>query len=108
MSLGYSEPRFSIELEAVGRGSSRYRGDEANVDSRELGGFALVNAHAKWHLLPKVTLFSSVSNLFDRDYETFGVYGEADEVLGGAFEDSRRFAGAGAPVTVEAGVRIQY
>ncbi len=108
VSLGYSEPRFSIELEAVGRGSSRYRGDEANVDSRELGGFALVNAHAKWHLLPKVTLFSSVSNLFDRDYETFGVYGEADEVLGGAFEDSRRFAGAGAPVTVEAGVRIQY
>ena len=108
VSLGYSEPLFSIELEAVGRGSSRFRGDEANVDDHELGSFVVVNANAQWHLLPSVTLFSSVSNLFNRDYETFGVYGEADEVLGSAFEDSRRFIGPGAPVIVEAGFRLRF
>ena len=107
-TLEWRSERFEIGVEAVGRGDSRYRGDEANVDSEKLDGFILVNLHADWNLLPQLTLFASVENLLDRDFETFGVYGEGDEVLGDEFEEARRFVGAGAPSTVEAGVRLRF
>lgn len=107
-TLGWQNPRFGFELEAVGRSSSRYRGDEANVDSEQLSGFVIVNAQAEWKPLPRLSVFATVENLFDRDYETFGVYGEGDEVLGDDFEDARRFVGAGAPTMFEAGLRLRF
>ena len=107
-SLDWGNERFDVGLEAVGRGNSRFRGDEANVDSEKLSGFVLLNAHASWKLMQQVSLFASVENLLDRDFETFGVYGEGDEVLGEDFEEARRFVGAGAPITFEAGVRLRF
>lgn len=37
-------------------------------------------------------LFGRITNLFDADYATFGLLGEADEVLGDEFEDARFFS----------------
>ncbi|MGQ0700445.1 MAG: TonB-dependent receptor [Panacagrimonas sp.] len=108
VTLDWANERFEAGLEAVGRGDSRFRGDEANVDSETLSGFVLVNASAAWKILPQLTVFASVDNLFDRDFETFGVYGEGDEVLGEDFEEARRFVGAGAPVTFEAGLSLRF
>ncbi len=79
------------------RSSSHYRGDEANVDDRRIGGFMLVNALGSYRVSRAVTLFARVDNLLDTDYATFGLYGEADEVLGDQYEDSNRFIGPGAP-----------
>ena len=107
-TVGWSSDRFDVDVEALGRGDSRYRGDEANVDSEKVDGFVLVNVGASWRLLPTLWLFAGVDNVFDRDFETFGVYGEGDEVLGDDFEDARRFVGAGAPRMFEAGVRMKF
>jgi iron complex outermembrane receptor protein len=41
-------------------------------------------------------LFAKVDNLFDSEYETFGLYGEPDEAPGFTFEDAR-FVGASSP-----------
>jgi outer membrane receptor protein involved in Fe transport len=54
-----------------------------------------------------VRLFVNVDNVLDEEYETFGLFGEADEVLGEAFEDSRFFSPA-APRAAWVGVRIVF
>lgn len=104
--LGWERALGALRLEAVGRSASRYRGDEANADDRELAGFVLFNLYGELRPLPRLTLFARAENLFDRDYETFGVYGEAGDVLGDAYEDAHRFVGPGAPRAFYAGVRI--
>ena len=107
-TLGWSSERFELGLEALGRGNSRYRGDESNTDDQKIDGFVIVNASASWSPLETFSLFAQVENLFDKDFETFGVYGEGDEVLGDDFEEARRFVGAGAPRIFEAGVRLRF
>jgi hypothetical protein len=44
-------------------------------------------------------------NIFDRDYESFGLFGEPDEVLGDAFEDSR-FLSPAAPRAAWLGLQL--
>lgn len=107
-TIDWTGGAFSAGVEVVGRGNSRFRGDESNTDPRRLGGFAIVNVHAEWDVRPNVTLFAGVDNLFDRRFETFGVYGEAGEVLGDDYENERRFVGPGAPILAEAGVRLRF
>ena len=41
-------------------------------------------------------VFARVDNVFDAEYETFGLVGAADEVLGDEFEDPR-FVSPAAP-----------
>jgi hypothetical protein len=45
--------------------------------------------------------------LFDEDYETFGLFGEPDEVLGDAFDDSRFFSPS-APRAAWLGVQFEF
>jgi outer membrane receptor protein involved in Fe transport len=51
------------------------------------------------------TVFARVENVFDEDYETFGLLGEPDEVFEN-FADPR-FLGAGPPRGAWVGVRIE-
>jgi hypothetical protein len=48
-----------------------------------------------------------MDNVLDQEYETFGLFGEADEVLGDAFEDSRFFSPA-APRAAWLGVQFTF
>lgn len=105
-NLGWTTDALYLGLGVTARSSSHYRGDEANVDDRRIGGFMLVNALGSYRVSRAVTLFARVDNLLDTDYATFGLYGEADEVLGDQYEDSNRFIGPGAPRAFHAGVRI--
>ncbi|MCC2655209.1 MAG: TonB domain protein [Panacagrimonas sp.] len=107
-TLGWADERVDLEVEFLARGSSRYRGDEANVDSQKIDPFVVVNVGGTWALSRQLSLFASIDNLFDRNFETFGVYGEGDEVLGDAFEDARRFVGPGSPRRFEAGLRLRF
>jgi iron complex outermembrane receptor protein len=50
-------------------------------------------------------LFGKLNNIFGTNYNSFGVYGEASEVLGPAFNDSR-FVSPGAPRAGWIGVRL--
>jgi outer membrane receptor protein involved in Fe transport len=85
--------------------SSQYlRGDEANEDEK-LGSYTVVNLQGRYKLNKNVQFFAKVDNLFDREYASFGLYGEPDEAPGFDFTDER-FVGAGAPRAGWIGVKV--
>ena len=88
-------PKLSLGATASYHSSQYYRGDEANED-KKISGYGLVNLHGRYKLNKNVQFFAKVDNLFDSEYENFGLYGEPDEAPGLDYEDPR-FVGAGAP-----------
>jgi iron complex outermembrane recepter protein len=85
-------------------GNKVFRGDEANLTS-SLSGYWIFNATAEYKITKNFALFGKVDNIFDAKYNIFGVYGQADEVLGNAFNDGR-FVSPGAPAAGWIGVRL--
>ena len=83
-----------------------FRGDEGNDVSRT-GDFALLNVRLAYRVSSTLLGYLDVDNVFDERYNTFGVFGEADEVLGDDFEDTR-FVGPGAPRGVWLGVQLEF
>ncbi|MEW8305229.1 MAG: hypothetical protein AB2724_19675, partial [Candidatus Thiodiazotropha sp.] len=73
----------------------------------EIDGYTLVNLRGEYQATDKLKLFAKVDNLFDREYETFGLYGEADEVLGDDYENPR-FLSPGSPRAIWAGLRYNF
>lgn len=97
--------KLSVGFNATYNSSQYFRGDEANVSS-QVGGYTVFNLHSRYNINKNVEVFARVDNVFDREYETFGLYGEADEAPGfGGFSDSR-FYGAGAPRAGWFGVKV--
>ena len=94
--------RLTLGVELVATSSRPFRGDEANLQP-PVDGFALVNARASYRA-GSLELFARVENVFAADYETFGIFGEADEL---GFGDPR-FLSPGAPRTLMAGVRSRF
>ena len=88
-------------------GSDFYmRGDEGN-DLSPVGDYAVVNVRADYELNSIFRLFLNIDNLFDAEYESFGLFGEADEVLGDEFDDSR-FLSPAAPLGAWLGVQATF
>jgi len=96
--------RFSLAIDTQYSGEQYFRGDEANITD-PLGGYWLFNARAELKINEHFALFGRVDNIFDRDYKSFGVYGEADEVLGASYDDGR-FVSPGSPRAGWIGVRL--
>lgn len=88
-------PKLSLGATASYHSSQYYRGDEANQD-KKISGYGLVNLHGRYKLNQHIQFFAKVDNLFDSEYENFGLYGEPDEAPGLDL-DNPRFVGAGAP-----------
>jgi iron complex outermembrane recepter protein len=84
-------------------GNKVFRGDEANLTPK-LSGYWLFNATAEYKVTKNFTLFGKVDNIFDTNYNSFGVFGVANEVLPG-FDDGR-FVSPGAPRAGWIGVRL--
>lgn len=82
------------------------RGDEGNVMPR-IGNYAVLNLRGDYSLNENLTLFVNIDNVLDQDYETFGLFGEPDEVLGDSFEDSRFFSPA-APRAAWIGLQAEF
>jgi outer membrane receptor protein involved in Fe transport len=80
------------------------RGDEINVLGRT-DDFVTVNLHGEFHFSQSLSAFARIENVFDTQYETFGLLGEPDEVFGD-FEDAR-FYGAGPPRGIWVGLRLK-
>jgi len=97
--------KFSLGATASFHSSQYLRGDEANVDS-ELGGYGVVNLHSRYVVNKQVQFFAKVDNLFDNDYESFGLYGEPDEAPGLDHLEDERFVGAGAPRAGWIGIKV--
>jgi len=96
--------RWSIAIDTLYSGDQFFRGDEANETSR-LGGYWVFNARTEVEITDNITLFGSINNIFDRQYKSFGVYGDAAEVLGNEF-DNGQFVSPGAPRAGWVGIRL--
>ena len=72
------------------------RGDEANLDIK-ISGYSIVNLYSSWRPTQGLELQFRIDNVFDKAYESFGLYGEADEVLGDIGNEGNRFLGPGLP-----------
>jgi iron complex outermembrane recepter protein len=97
--------RFDVGADVVMRSGVYLRGDEANLLD-QTDSYAIVNLRAEWQLNDNVVLFARVENVFDQDYETFGVLGDPGEV----FENfsNPRFLGAGPPLGAWVGARLKW
>jgi iron complex outermembrane receptor protein len=90
-------PRLSVSSELLYQSNQYLRGDEGNhLDP--LQGFTVVNVGLEYRLNRHFMVFARVDNVFDSEYETFGLVGAADEVLGDEFGDPR-FVSPAAPVS---------
>jgi iron complex outermembrane receptor protein len=85
---------------------AHFRGDEGNLLD-ELDGYSLLDVRAEYRFSERASIFASIDNLLDEEYETFGLFGEADEVLGDEF-DEPFFVGPGAPRAAWVGVRVEF
>ena len=98
--------RFRLSINGVHNSDQVFRGDESNQNPK-LGGYWLFNLRAEVEIYDHITLLGKVDNLFDRQYKTGGVFGEADEVLGDDFDDAS-FVAPGSGRAGWAGIRINF
>jgi outer membrane receptor protein involved in Fe transport len=94
---------WAIGASVVAQSDRPYRGDEGNAING-LNGHAVASAMTSYQLFEELQLFVKAENLFDAEYETFGLLADPSEVLDDASDP--RFLGPGAPLGVWAGVAI--
>ena len=100
--------RLNVGFDVIYNSNQVLRGDESN-QLDPVDGYAVVNLRANYKFNDNISLFARVTNLFDEDYESFGLLGEEpNEVPVAAFEDfeSPRFVGPGAPRAGFVGIKL--
>jgi iron complex outermembrane receptor protein len=101
-------PSLTLGAEVVYNSEQVVRGDEANrLDT--IGGYTLVNLRGGYEFAERFTLFARVTNVFDEDYENFGLLGEdPTEVLPGLADARPLFLGIGAPRAAWLGIKASF
>jgi len=100
--------RLSVGAELIYNSDQVMRGDESN-DLDKVNGYALVNLRASYSMNQNFIVFARVTNLFDEDYENFGLLGEEPfEVLPYLADDRPLFLGVGAPRGAWVGLRYRF
>ena len=100
----YARDRVSLGANLLATSSQFLRGDEANLLS-PVDGFATADVSAGYAINRRLRVSARVTNLFDTGFETFGLLGEPDEVLGDDY-DNPRFLSPGAPRAAWVGVEV--
>lgn len=95
--------QFKVGGDVVYRSGVYLRGDEVNLLD-QTDSYTIVNLRGEYRFNDHVMLFARLENVFDEDYETFGLLGEPDEVFAD-FSDPR-FLGAGPPFGAWVGVKV--
>ncbi|MEO8177902.1 MAG: TonB-dependent receptor [Deltaproteobacteria bacterium] len=85
--------------------SQYYRGDEANL-LRPLPGYVALNARASYDFSSFASVFLRADNLLNASFETFGLLGQADEVIPDA--EDPRFLVPSAPRSLWVGLDVQF
>ena len=98
--------RTSIGATLALASSQFLRGDEANLLA-PIERSTVLNLFGSYQLGRRARLVGRVTNLLDAGYATFGLLGEADEVLGDDFDDPR-FLSPGAPRAAWVGVEFSF
>lgn len=102
--------QINVGTEFLYASSSYYRGDEAN-DNKKIPGYAVTNIYLNYQINERLRLSAKVDNLFDRHFDTFGTYGEADEVLGELYPDTEfdeYFVGPSRPRAISVSINYQF
>jgi iron complex outermembrane recepter protein len=97
-------PHWSVGGDLNAASGQFLRGDEGNL-TPQIPGYAVLNLRAAYTLNEHFTAYVLISNVFDHDYETFGVFGEPEPALGPAFNNPR-FLSPAAPIGAWVGVRL--
>lgn len=109
LKVGISMPLgSSFEVGAGFRAASGFhlRGDEGS-DVDTLGDYAVLSLRGDYTLNDNLLLFVMIDNVLDSEYENFGLFGDATEVLGAGFDD-KRFLSPAAPRAAWLGLRISF
>ncbi len=103
----FFSPQFSIGGDLLYKSGVYVRGDESNQLGR-LDDYATVNLRGNYQITKTFNIFARINNVFDQEYESFGLLGEPDEVPGfGGFTDNR-FVGVGELISGFIGVRAEF
>lgn len=95
---------ISVGMDMIFNSGQYLRGDEANLD-KPLKEYAVFNLHGEYRVNKYLSIFGRVDNLFDKRYNSFGLYGDADDALGEAYGNPR-FVGVSAPRAGWGGIRV--
>ena len=106
LGMDYGWQQFRLGANVQYRSASYLRGDEGNIASK-LKGYVVVNADLSYEWGKHRELFVKVRNILDSEFETFGLFGEADEVLGDDFSNPR-FLSPGAPRAFTLGFQMLF
>lgn len=101
---------LNVGAEFLYASSSYYRGDEAN-ENKKIPEYSIANIYVSYQFNEQLRFSAKVDNLFDHHYDTFGTYGEADEVLGEIYPDvdfDEYFVGPARPRSISASVNYQF
>lgn len=98
-----------LGAEVISASSQYFRGDEAN-ENEKIDGYVIANIYASYRFNDTFTASLRVNNVFDKDYETFGTYGEADEVLEDIYPDveGAEFVGPAQPRMVSVNLKARF
>ncbi|KXJ62288.1 MAG: TonB-dependent receptor [Alteromonas sp. Nap_26] len=98
-----------LGAEVISASSQYFRGDEAN-ENEKIDGYVIANVHASYVFNHNITAQLRINNLFDREFETFGTYGEADEVLEDIYPSiqGKAFVGPAHPRMVTFNIKAQF
>lgn len=109
LSVDYAlSQALSVGAELVYNGSQVMRGDESN-DLSEVPGASIVNAQASYLIGTNLSVFLKISNVFNREYENFGLLGEdPSELIPELIDNRPLFLGIGAPRAAWLGAKIQF
>ncbi|MDQ3797092.1 MAG: TonB-dependent receptor, partial [Pseudomonadota bacterium] len=99
-------PKLSIGADVLYNSDQVLRGDESN-QLEPVDGYTVAGLRSDYRISKHISIFARIDNLFDADYETFGVLGEASEVLGPQF-NSPRFLSPGAPRAGWFGIQASF
>ena len=77
------------------------------ICSRQSTARTIVEPDGSYAVGKRIRLAARVTNLFDAEYSTFGLLGEADDVLGDAYDDPR-FLSPGAPRAAWVGIELVF
>lgn len=100
---------WSIGGDLIARSGQYLVGDEGN-DNPKVPGYLVANARAAVDIIPGVSLFGEVRNVFDRKYATFGTFSEVDEIdlVEAPGASNPRAYGAAAPRRWYVGLKAKF
>lgn len=98
-----------LGAEVISASSQYFRGDEAN-ENEKIDGYVIANIYASYRFNDTFTASLRVNNVFNKEYETFGTYGEADEVLEDIYPDveGAEFVGPAQPRMVSVNLKARF